>query len=205
MKLYYAPGACSVGIHVLLEEIGKPYEAELVNLKENAQYQPGFLAVTPKAKVPALMLDDGGVVTEYGAIAILLARTNPQAGLLPSDPLAEARAVEAMDYVVSTVHMQGFTRIARPANFSPDPAQIPAVQARGREIYANGLAILADRLGGQDWVAGDYSLGDSALFYVSQWHKRAEVALPGPIAAHYERMKARPAVKRMAAAEGLSL
>ena len=45
MKLYYAPGACSIGIHVLMEEIGKPYEAEAVNLREGAQYKPPFVEV----------------------------------------------------------------------------------------------------------------------------------------------------------------
>ena len=54
MKLYYAPGACSIGIHVLLEEIGKPYQIEPVNLRDGAQFKPPFTAVSPKAKVPAL-------------------------------------------------------------------------------------------------------------------------------------------------------
>src|SRR5271157_4501242 len=53
MKLYYAPGACSIGIHVLLEEIGKPYQLEPVNLRDGAQFKPPFTAVSPKAKVPS--------------------------------------------------------------------------------------------------------------------------------------------------------
>ena len=77
MKLFYAPGACSIGIHVLLEEIGKPYEAQLVNLREGGQFKPDFTAVNPKSKVPTLVPDDGSVLTEYPAIAYYLARTNP--------------------------------------------------------------------------------------------------------------------------------
>ena len=77
MKLYYAPGACSIGIHVVLEEIGKPYDAEVVNLREGAQHKPDFTAVNPKSKVPTLKRDDGSVQTEYPAIAYWLARTNP--------------------------------------------------------------------------------------------------------------------------------
>ena len=75
MKLYYMPGACSIGIHVLLEEIGKPYEAQLVNLREGGQFKPEFTAVNPKSKVPTLVRDDGSVLTEYPAIAWWLART----------------------------------------------------------------------------------------------------------------------------------
>ena len=62
MKLMYSPGACSVGIHVLLEEIGKPYEAQLVNLREGGQFKPEFTAVNPKSKVPTLVRDDGSVL-----------------------------------------------------------------------------------------------------------------------------------------------
>ena len=58
MKLYYAPGACSLGIHVLLEEIGKPYDGVVVNLRQGEQFQPGFTAVNPKSKVPTLERDE---------------------------------------------------------------------------------------------------------------------------------------------------
>ena len=69
MKLMYSPGACSVGIHVLLEEIGKPYEAQLVNLREGAQFKPEFTSVNPKSKVPTLVRDDGSVLTGWLGIS----------------------------------------------------------------------------------------------------------------------------------------
>ncbi len=59
MKLFYTPGACSIGIHLLLEEIGKPFELIAVKLAEGAHLQPAFKAVNPKSKVPALVRDDG--------------------------------------------------------------------------------------------------------------------------------------------------
>ncbi len=73
MKLYYAPGACSIGIHILLEEIGLPYDLERVNLQQGEQYKPAYTAVNPKSKVPTLVRDDGSVLTEYPAIAYWLA------------------------------------------------------------------------------------------------------------------------------------
>jgi glutathione S-transferase len=110
MKLFYAPGACSIGIHVLMEEIGKPYDAEVVNLREGAQYKPDFVSVNPKSKVPALARDDGSILTEYPAIAYWLARSNPFANLLPDNIDLQARALELTDYAVATIHMQGFAR-----------------------------------------------------------------------------------------------
>jgi glutathione S-transferase len=130
-KLLYAPGACSIGIHVLLEEIGKPYEVEKVDLRAGAHMKPEFTAVNPKSKVPTLQRDDGSVLTEFPAIAFWLGRTHPEAHLLPADPEIEARALEAMDYICGTLHPLGFGRLFRTVNFTQDEAQVPAVRARG--------------------------------------------------------------------------
>jgi glutathione S-transferase len=204
MKLYYSPGACSVGIHIMLEEIGKPYDLDLISVRDGSQFSEAYVAINPKSKIPALRRDDDSVLTEYGAIATWLARTNPDAKLMPTDPDAEARAIEAMDYVVGTMHMQGFARIARPGNFSPNEADKEKVQARGREIFAKGMALMDKRLEGREWIAGEYSLADATLFYVSNWAPRAEVPLPPNVAAHFARLKTRPAVQRTIAAEGLT-
>jgi len=205
MKLMYSPGACSLGIHLLLEEIGKPYETELVNLREGAQFQAPFTSVNPKSKVPTLVRDDGSVLTEFPAIAYWLARSNPRAKLLPEDIDSQARALEAMDYVVATMHMQGFTRIYRPGNFAPNAADEEAVKARGREIFDKGMAIMDKALAGKDHVAGPFSIADAALFYVEFWGAaRLKMELPANCAAHYRRMLARPAVQRMMQQEGLN-
>jgi glutathione S-transferase len=205
MKLYFAPGACSIGIHVLMEEIGKPYEAVQLNLREGAQFQPDFVAINPKSKVPTLVRDDGTALTEYPAIAYYLAATNPEAKLMPSGAEAQARAIEATDYAVSTMHMQGFSRMFRPSNFSPSEGDAEAVKARGKEIFQKGLANMDKALSGKEWLAGEYSFADSALFYVSFWGAaRLGMELPGNVARHYAAMNARPAVQRTLKAEGLA-
>jgi glutathione S-transferase len=204
MKLYYSAGACSLGIHILLEEIGKPYEAQAIKLRDGEQYQPAFTAINPKSKVPTLVLGEGMVLTEYTAIASYLALTNPEAKLVPADALGFARALEAVDYAVATLHMQGFARLFRPTGFGPDPSTEGAVKARGREIIANGFAWFDHRLEGHDYVGGAYSIADSALFYSCFWGVALHnVELPPHVAAHYERMLDRRAVQRAMAAEGL--
>jgi glutathione S-transferase len=154
MKLYYTPGACSIGIHVLLEEIGKPYELEAIDLREGAQYKPEYTKVNPKSKIPALLRDDGSLQTEYPAIAYWLARTNPFSNLLPDNIDQQARALEIMDYCVATMHMQGFARLFRTSNFTPTPADEDAVKARGKEIVAMGFETLNAALEGKDYAAG---------------------------------------------------
>ena len=95
MKLYYMPGACSIGMHVLLEEIGKPYDLHKVDGANREQYGEAFVKLKPKSKVPTLQKDDGSVLTEFPAIATWLARKNPDKGLMPTDADAEARAFAA--------------------------------------------------------------------------------------------------------------
>ena len=205
MKLYYAPGACSMGIHLLLEEIGKPYDTVKLDTRGGETQRPPFTDLNPKGKVPTLQRDDGSIVTEFPVIAHYLAKTNPSAGLLPADGEAEMRGAEAMDYAVATIHMQGFTRLFRPGNFSPNEAEHEAVKARGREMVEKGYAVLDKALAGKDWIAGSYSIADSAVFYVSYWGaKQMGMTLPPNLAAHFERLMARPAVQRMLAAEGLA-
>ena len=205
MKLFYAPGACSLGIHVLLEEIGAPFEPVRVNLREGEQHQPGFQAVNPKGKVPALVREDGSTLTEFPAIAFHLAATYPQATMMPGASAEVTRALEATDYAVATVHMQGFSRIFRPANFAPSESDHEAVKAKGMEIFTKGLHVLDKALEGRDFFAGAYSFGDMAPFYICFWGAdRLKLELPSRLAAHYAAMRARPAVQRVMEREGIA-
>ena len=205
MKLYYAPGVCSIGIHVLLEEIGKPYDLQMVNLREGAQYKPEFTSVSAKSKVPALERDDGSILTEFPVIASYLALTNPDKKLMPQDMETSLRAYEAMEYAVGTMHGQGFTRIFRPGNYGPAD-QEDAVKARGREMVEKGFVIIDKALAGKNYLGGDsLSIADAAVFYVEFWAAaRLNIKLPPNVAAHYERMKSRPAVQRVMQQEGVA-
>jgi glutathione S-transferase len=206
MKLFYSPGACSLGIRVLLEEVGAPYESELVSLKDGAQYKPEYTSINPKSKIPALERDDGTVLTEYGAIAAYIARCHPAAALIPNDADGEARSWEMLEYAVATIHMQGYARMVRPGNYAPSEADYDAVRARGKEIFTKGLSIAGSKLGGHPHAGGlEFSVGDSALFYVSRWAHSAGIELPTNVAAHFAQMRERPSVQRALEAEGITL
>jgi glutathione S-transferase len=91
----------------------------------------------------------------------------------------------------------------RPANFAPSEADHDAVKARGREFFEKGLALIDKKLAGKEYVNGAFSIADAAVFYIEFWAGRVGVPLPPNCAAHFARMKARPAVQRVFAAEGL--
>ena len=202
-KLFYYPGACSIGIHVLLEEIGVPYAAEPVNLREPPAHRP-LTSLNPKSQVPTLVRADGSVLTQFPAIAVWLASTHPDAGLLPGDADGLARALETIDYCTGTLHAEGFRRILRPGNFSPSEAEHEAVKARGLEIFTKGLELLDRSLAGREYAVGEkFTVADAALFYIEFWGAdRLKLTLPPHCAAHLARLKARPAVAAVLQKEG---
>jgi glutathione S-transferase len=205
MKLYMAPGSCSTGIHIILEELEEVFEAHIVNLPAGDHIKPDYLAINPKSTIPTLVRNDGTSLTEVQAIAYWLARTRPCAKLWPEEAEEETRAIEAMAYIVGTVHGQGFARIFATSTFARNAADHEAVRQLGRDIVVKGFAILKEALGDKPFVAGRFSVVDPILFYVEFWADKTSIRLPENLAAHYRRMLARPAVQRVLREEGYNL
>jgi glutathione S-transferase len=205
MKLHYSPGSCALGVHVLLEEIGAPFSLARIDFGASEQYGAAYRALNPKSKVPALELDDGSVLTEYQAIATYLALTHSEKRLVPEEPLAKARMYEALDYIVGTIHADGFRRVFRPNRYATQEADYEAVKATGKQTVMAGFDLIERTLAGREWLADRFSIADTALFYVSFWTiARVKWAAPAGVAAHFERMKSRASVRKALADEGLS-
>ncbi len=131
MKLFYSPGSCALGVHILMEEIGAPFELQRVNFAEGEQFSAAYRAISPKSRVPVLQRDDGSVLTEYEAMSIWLALTHPEKRLIPSNVERHVRMMEALEYVVGTIHASGFRRVFRPMRFTPNAADYNSVKAEG--------------------------------------------------------------------------
>ena len=210
MRLYWGPRTCAIGTHIILEEIGKPYETVKVETLKGESRKPPFSDVNPKGKVPTLVRDDGSVLTEYGAIALWLARSNPEKNLLPTDPEREARQLEMISYIVDTLQGQAFARIFVTERALPPDALHSllglgksALEEKGREMAEEAFRILERQLAGRDYVEGDHlTIADSALFFVERWALQAEMSLPPTLDAHLTRMKSRPAVQHVMAVWG---
>ncbi|PPD34948.1 MAG: glutathione S-transferase [Methylomonas sp.] len=205
MKFYLTPGSCSTGIHILLEELELVFEAHLVNLMAGAQHTPEYLTINPKATIPTLVRNDGTALTEFQAIAYWLARSYPKAKLLPGDPDGDARVIELMDYVVGTLHGQGFTRIFTTDRFTPNEADFETVKAQGLDIVTRGFTIINDGLPAQGYVMGAFTIADAALFYVEFWADKIGILLPENCLNHYRLMLTRPVVRRVLMEEGYRL
>jgi len=202
MKLYLTPGSCSIGIHILMEELELVFEAHLVNLMAGDQNTPDYLAVNPKATIPTLVRNDGTALTEFQAIAYWLARSYPKANFLPGDPDGDARVIELMDYVVGTLHGQGFARIFTTDRFTPNEADFEAVRAQGIDIVKCGFAVVNDSLPSEGYIMEAFSIADAALFYVEFWAYKTGIMLPENCLRHYRLMLERPVVRRVLMEEG---
>ena len=215
--LYFSPQSCSLAPHIVLEEVGAPYATKLVTATDGLMTgTAAWRAVNPKGRVPALSGVAGtaggaqGVLTETHAILVYLARMNPAAGLLPSDAAGEARAIEWMNWLASSVHAMSFGQLWRPQRFVSDPVLFPAVKARGmeslREQYAHIELLLGD---GRDWaVPGGYSVVEPYLlvFYRWGWMFDLDMAAAYPAwTALSRRTLARPAVRRVLATLGITV
>ncbi|MFT2214513.1 glutathione S-transferase family protein [Rhizobium giardinii] len=197
MQLFHAPRSCSLGIRILLEEIGVPYQIATIDLSSGQQRDAAFLAVNPKGKVPALLRDDGTVLTEFQAIALWLAWRFPEAGLLPEDPGAAARVIEAMEFIVGTVHMRGFALALMPGKFVSSPSAQEELRAHGLRVATDGLRHVSTLLGETRWLSGSRpGVADAALFYVTCWAAALNVDLPAPLRDFYDQMLKRPSVVR---------
>ncbi|BBK45048.1 glutathione S-transferase [Allostella vacuolata] len=215
-RLYYSPGACSLAARIVLEETGAPYEAELVSAVDSRMTEtPAYRQVNPKARVPALWPVPGtigardAVLTEVGAIMVYLARTYPEAGLLPADPAGEARCLEWLSWLTGSVHGQSYGQIWRAHRFTDEAEGMTAVKAKGMANLADQHRLIESVLAdGRGWaVPGGYSIADPYLHVFYRWGGRIGL----PMAADYPAWTrldaattARPAVRRALAAEGLT-
>ena len=182
MTLYFAPGASSMAPYIALHEVGATFDAVPLSLKRKEMRDPAYLAINPEGKVPALLID-GRPLTEVAAILFYLARTFPDAKLLPDSIEDEAKVVSWMSFAASTLH----------------PARTRGVDK------AKATFMLAERrLGGREWAVGRYSIADIHLFRIF-WRYCNSLQPPREefpeLYAHYDRMMARDAVRRTIAAE----
>ena len=195
MKLYFLPGACSIGIHALLAEIGQPFQIERAARPATAEFE-AYKRVNPKGKVPALIRDDGSLLTEFPVVALYLARTYPEKGLIPTDIEGEIRVLEMTEYLVSTVHMQGYTRVCRPEKFTPSEADHPAVKAFGLGVFQAGLDRAERQIDGKEWLFEKMTIADFALFYLEHWSVVNGIGSLGrSCQAHHDRLWSKSAIR----------
>ena len=200
MKLYYAPGACSLSPHIVARELGLPFELKKVNNKDKTIEGGGdYWKVNERGYVPALELDNGQILTEGPAIVQYLADQKPQAGLAPKAGTFERyRLQEWLNFLTSEVHKQ-FSPLFKP-NTPEDYKPI------AKQNIATRFDWLDKQLAGKDYLMGkQFTVADAYLFVLTNWTKPTQIDLAKwpNIQAFNKRVAARAKVKEAMQFEGL--
>jgi len=204
LRLFYSPGACSLGAHILLEEAHAPFEAVRVTIAEGATRTPEYLAINPHARVPALQAE-GRNIAESAGVMTYIARRFPAAKLIPDDPLDAARVYELLSFFSSSVHI-AFAQIWRAGRFVENDAHFEPVQAKGKASVVAYCAEIDQLVSGKDYLVGDtITAADVYPLIFLRWANRVGIDTKrfADWRRHGERMLARPAVQRAIASEGL--
>jgi glutathione S-transferase len=203
LTLYYAPGACSLAAHIVLEESGDKYEAKRVDLAKGEQRSAAYLKINPQGRVPALLLDSGEAVSENTAILPYLGK---RFGMWPKDPLGEARALSSIGFFAASVH-PAHAHISRPERYASDSALFPNIQQMGRNTFHAYLQQIDARLAGRQWLGDAYTVVDPYALVFYAWGVRRELPMAElkNYAAFKDRMLARPAVGRILADENIKV
>lgn len=198
MKLYFASATCSLSPHIVLQELGLPYQLVRVNNRTKSTSEGNdFLSINPKGYVAALMLDSGEVLTEGPAIVQYLADLKPESGLAPANgTLARVRLQEWLSFITSEIHA-GSSPL-----FNKELAQ------EARQIFAAKLSrrldLIASHLAARDYLLGEgFTVADAYLFTVLGWMKIFSIDLERwpAIASYARRVGTRPSVTAALARE----
>jgi glutathione S-transferase len=200
MKLYYAPGACSLSPHITLLEAGLAATLVKVDTKTHKLATgEDFYAVNAKGYVPVLELDDGRRLTEGPAIVQYLADRNPASRLAPAAKDFERyRLQEWLNFITSEMHKQ-FGPFFAPTT----PADYKAIL---RAKLGQRIDWLSGQLEGKDYLMGDtFTVADAYLYTILRWSPFVGIDLARwPVVAAYKaRVEARPHVREALLAEGL--
>lgn len=193
MKLYYAPGACSLADHIALHEAGLPFELDKVDLRaKRTQAGIDYMTINPKGYVPALTLDSGETLSEN--IAILDWVAHQEASLKPSGALGHTHLLEALAFISTELHK----------SFKPFFADSgDDEKAKAEETILKRMAYLADTMQGDFLFGPKVSVADCYLFVMLLWAGKFEFDIPARLAGFRDRMMERPAVRTAMSHEGL--
>lgn len=192
MKLYFSPGTCSMSPQIALSEAGIPVELVKVDLKTKKTAGGGdYLAINPKGYVPALLMDNGEVITEGPAIVQYIADLAPASHLAPANgTLARIRLQEMLNFITSELH-KGFSPLFNPQA----PAEWKAVV---RTTLGTRFDYLSQCLANQPYLLGDtFTVADGYLFTVLGWCQWVDINLAKwpVLTAFCARVAERPKVK----------
>jgi glutathione S-transferase len=201
--LYVSTRSSSLAARLAFALSGLPGDVKEISLRQGEGRTPEYLAINPKGQVPALVLDDGEVITETPAILLAIGEMAPESGLIPADRIARWRVMEWLSWGawhVSRSFNPGFA----PGRFGPATAE-SEIRASAIGRVTDMLAYLDTGLGDRDWIVGDaVTAADCYIALITVLAGFLGVAPPDALLAHRKRLFSLPVLADTLAAEGFS-
>lgn len=198
MKLYYAPGACSLAPHIVIREAGLDAALDKVTFGPQRTTESGkdFFSINPQGAVPALETDDGEVLTEAQVLMQYLASLAPAANLLPTEGIARWRGLEALNFIATELHKGAGPLFKKPGEDVRDATH---------KLLINRWGLFEQKLGDKEYLLGAFSIADAYAFTILRWAKGFKVDLSAyaKLEAYFQRVQARPGVQQALKEEGL--
>ena len=163
IALYYAPITCALAPYITLTEAGAKFEVRPLNFRKGQHTSPEYLKINPKHKVPLLIVD-GRVLSESVAIQTWIARTFPQAKLLPSDPWQELQAMSLMSWCSGGIH-PFLARINSPSKVCDVSGTEESVKKLAAANLMELFKIADDLLAGRDFFFDHFTAPDAHFFW----------------------------------------
>lgn len=196
MEYFAAPSACSFGGHVVIRELDLPIPVTVVGLGDAGSL---IRKVNPLGRVPALLLDDGSLLTENSAILPFLADLQPGTSLFaPAGSIERARIQSWIGFINSEVHAASLRAINRPERYCADPAAHEGIRAAGIGLLKAAFAHLDAHLSDREFLVGErFTIADAYFgLFAGYVTKFGDVLTGFPALARYQAAyEARPSVR----------
>lgn len=205
LVLYYAPISCSLVPYIALTEAKADFAVEVIDFKRGGHMRPEFLRINPKHQVPVLIID-GEPLTENVAIQLWVARSFPEANLLPMGGHDEFKAIELMAWCDSGIHPH-LTPNILPTRYCDIPGSEDGVRRCAHKMLQERFAVAEDLLGDREWFLQQFTLADAFFFWCFRRAMQfgVDLAAFARCRAHFERVSRRDSVRKLVAFESQTL
>ena len=206
MKLFYKAAACSLAPHIVMAELNMVYEIEAVDLATKQCASGDYRKINPKGSVPAILMDNGEILSEGAIISQYLADQKMDSGLIPKfGTLERYRCLELMNFIATDIH-KSFSPLFGADKIVKNVEGKTEMKMFFVETLKSKVALVSEKLGTSDYLMGkQFTIADAYLFTVLGWSKHVGLDLStwSNVTSYMNRVSERPAVMKAMKEEGL--